>query len=59
MVTFLGILFGLLAINAVLLVFSVNGAKEQFVKPIQKISEISITKLFPHETSETEYKKAV
>ena len=59
MVTFLTILFSLLAINAVLLIFSVNGAKERFGKPIQKISETSITKLFPRESPETEYKKAV
>ena len=59
MVTFFTILFGLLFINAVLLIFSVNGAKERFEKPIQKISETVVTKLVPKVPSETEYKKAV
>lgn len=59
MVTFFGILFALLAVNAVLLIFSVNGASERFKKPIQKISETSVTKFFLRESSETEYKKAV
>ncbi|MER3376265.1 MAG: hypothetical protein RIM83_16620 [Allomuricauda sp.] len=59
MTTFFSLLFILLAINALLLIFSVNGAGERFRKPIQRISETSITKLFPRETSETEYKEAV
>ncbi|KQC31472.1 hypothetical protein AAY42_17510 [Flagellimonas eckloniae] len=60
MVTFFTLLFVLLAINAILLIFSVNGASEKFKQPIQKISETSITKLFPQQqSSETEYKKAV
>lgn len=59
MTTFLSLLFILLAINAVLLIFSVNGTGERFRKPIQKISESSVTKLLPRETSETEYKEAV
>ena len=59
MTTFISVLFILLAINAILLIFSVNGAGERFRKPIQKISETSITKLFPRESSETEYKEAV
>ncbi len=59
MATFFILLFVLLAINAILLIFSVNGARERLRKPIQKISEASTTKLFPRETSETEYKEAV
>ncbi|MBW8243350.1 hypothetical protein K1F50_11105 [Muricauda oceani] len=59
MTVFFGILFVLLAINAILLIFSVNGAKERFVKPIQRISEASSTKIFPREAVETEYKEAV
>ena len=59
MTTFFSLLFILLAINAILLIFSVNGASERFRKPIQKISETSITKLFPRESSESEYKEAV
>ncbi|MBA4746497.1 hypothetical protein GO009_09060 [Muricauda sp. TY007] len=59
MTVFLSILFVLLTINAVLLIFSVNGAKERFTKPMQRISENSTTKLFPREAVETEYKEAV
>ncbi|MBO0321951.1 hypothetical protein J0X14_06565 [Muricauda sp. CAU 1633] len=59
MTTIFSVLFILLAINALLLIFSVNGAGERFRKPIQKISETTITKLFPREASETEYKEAV
>ncbi len=59
MTVFFSILFVLLVINAILLVFSVNGAKGRFIKPIQRISETSITKLFPREATETEYKEAV
>ncbi|MEQ5789601.1 hypothetical protein J4E06_00960 [Muricauda sp. NFXS6] len=59
MTVFFSILFVLLAVNAVLLIFSVNGAKERFTKPIQRISETSTTKFFPREAIETEYKEAV
>ncbi|RIV52097.1 hypothetical protein D2V93_05460 [Flagellimonas taeanensis] len=59
MTSFLSILFVLLAINAILLIFSVNRSGKRFKKPILKLSESPITKLFPRETSETEYKEAV
>ena len=59
MTVFLTILFVLLGINAILLIFSVNGAKERFTKPLQRLSENSTTKLFPREAIETEYKEAV
>ncbi|HBU77424.1 MAG TPA: hypothetical protein DEF18_04925 [Muricauda sp.] len=59
MTVFFSILFVLLAVNAILLIFSVNGTKKRFTKPIQRISDISTTKLFPRETVETEYKEAV
>lgn len=59
MVTFFSILFILLSINGLLLIFSVNGAMDRFKKPFQKISQGQVTKLFPTEYSETEYKKAV
>lgn len=59
MVLFLSILFILLAINAVLLIFSVNGAGKIFKRPIQKISGASINKILPREASETKYKEAV
>jgi uncharacterized membrane protein len=59
MATFFTILFVLLAINAILLTFSINGAREKSRKTIQKISEASVTKILPSESSGTEYKKAV
>lgn len=59
MTVFLSILFVLLTVNAILLIFSVNGAKERFTKPAERISKISTTRLFPRETLETEYKEAV
>jgi len=59
MALFLSILFVLLAINAILLIFSVNGAGKRFRKPIQKISEGSVNKILPREPSVTKYKEAV
>ncbi len=60
MTTFFAILFVLLLVNAVLLIFSVNGANKKLKKPVIKISETSITKTSPNQQlSETEYKKAV
>ncbi|WP_298999637.1 hypothetical protein ACOKFD_06685 [Flagellimonas sp. S174] len=59
MIAFFSILSVLLLVNAVLLIFSVNGAKESFKKPVKKITETSIPKLFPKESSEAKYKKAV
>lgn len=59
MITFFSILFVLIAINALLLIFSVNGAMDRFKKPLRRISETPVTKLFSAEYSETEYKKAV
>ncbi|MEO2053497.1 hypothetical protein [Flagellimonas beolgyonensis] len=59
MTTFLSLFFILLAVNAVLLLFSVNGAKERNTKQVRKISGSSITKMLPRETSETKYKEAV
>ncbi|SNZ00204.1 hypothetical protein SAMN06265377_2024 [Flagellimonas pacifica] len=59
MTTFFGIFFVLLAVNALLLIFSVNGISTRLKKPTHKISETSITKLFPHQSSESKYKKAV
>ena len=59
MTVFFSILFILLTVNAILLIFSVNGAKEKFTKPIRKISETGTTKLFPREVVKTEYKEAV
>lgn len=61
MITFFTILFVLLAINAVLLIFSVNGAMDGFKKTIQKFSENGVIELPPTEAelSETKFKKAV
>lgn len=60
MITFFTLLFILLAVNVLLLIFSVNGAGQMFKNPVRKISETSVTKLLPsQESSETEYKKAV
>ncbi|KAB7531367.1 hypothetical protein F8C76_07700 [Flagellimonas olearia] len=59
MTTFFSLLLILLAINALLLIFSVNGGLDDLRKPIRKISEVSVRKLFPSESTESEYKKAV
>jgi len=59
MITFLSILFVLMAVNAILLVFSMNSVKDRFKKTIQKISDNNVIKLPPTEISETKYKKAV
>ncbi len=59
MITFLGILFGLLALNAVLILFSVNGNVDTSGKSEKKNVKTSVTELFPKESSDTEYKKAV
>ncbi|WP_185782809.1 hypothetical protein [Croceivirga lutea] len=59
MTTFFGILTILLAINAILLIFSVNGAKESFRRTFMKVSENAIPKALPKQISEPEYKKAV
>ena len=59
MTTFLTILFVLLAINALLLLFSVGGAKNPMKKPLQDITKSLDTELFQKQYSETEYKEAV
>ena len=59
MITFLSILFVLMIVNAVLLIFSVNGAMERFKRTFRKISDNRVIKLPPTEISEAKYKKAV
>ncbi|MEM9000963.1 MAG: hypothetical protein AAGB24_11930 [Bacteroidota bacterium] len=59
MITFLSILFTLLAINALLLIFSVNGAREMFKKPIRKISEVTTLRISTRQYPESKYKEAV
>jgi len=59
MITFFSILFVLMAINAALLIFSVNGAMDGFKRTFKKISDNTVIKLPPTEFSDTKYKKAV
>lgn len=59
MITFFGILFVLLSINALLLIFSVNGAREMFKKRFRKLSETKTPRILSQEYLETEYKEAV
>jgi len=60
MITFLSILFVLLSINALLLIFSVNGALDGLKRTFKKISEKNnVIELPPSEFSDTKYKKAV
>lgn len=59
MITFLSILFVLMAINGALLIFSVNGAMDGFKRTFKKISDNNVIKLPPSEFSKTDYKEAV
>lgn len=59
MTTFLYVLLALLGLNAFLLVFSVNGAMDMFKKPLRRLSETPILKLFEQKYPETQYKKAI
>jgi hypothetical protein len=59
MTTFLTILFVLLAINVLLLIFSVNGAKESIKRPLQRIFEGVILKLLYKQYTKPKYKEAV
>ena len=59
MTTFLTIIISLLVLNAMLLIFSVNGAPKKIRKSNRKTSGSTIPQLFPQEYSKPEYKKAV
>lgn len=59
MITFFSVLFVLMAINVLLLLFSVNGAMDGFKKTFKKFSDNTVIKLPPAEFSDTKYKKAV
>lgn len=59
MITFFSILFILLAINILLLIFSLNGASKNAKKPLQDISTNSFPKLYPEQHAEVAYRKAV
>jgi len=59
MTTFLYVLLALLGLNAFLLVFSVNGAMDMFKRPLRRLSESAVLKLFDQKYPETQYKKAI
>ncbi|AWX43470.1 hypothetical protein HME9304_00458 [Flagellimonas maritima] len=59
MTTFFGILLVLLVVNAILLIFSIKGAKNRLNNSVHKTSETSIKKIIQRESSDSEYKKAV
>lgn len=59
MVAFLGILLTLLVINAVLLIFSVNGDQKRSSTPIQKVTQTLHPELASHSTTKSEYTEAV
>lgn len=58
MITFFTILFSLILLNAILLIFSVNGAKDNVKKSINS-AENTVAKVLPKRVSEPELKKAV
>ncbi|WP_411031388.1 hypothetical protein [Spongiimicrobium sp. 3-5] len=58
MVTFVSILFGLIAINAILLVFSVNGANQKN-RPTEKGISETPAEIYPIDLITSKYKKAV
>ena len=59
MTTFLYVLLALLGLNAFLLVFSVNGAMDMFKRPLRRLSDSAVLKLFDQKYPETQYKKAI
>lgn len=59
MVTFISILFILIAINATLLVFSVNGSGAKKTKEPSKNIAGSAAKIYPLDLTTSKYKKAV
>ncbi|MBU2996888.1 hypothetical protein KO500_10600 [Cellulophaga baltica] len=60
MVTFFSILMTLIAVNAILLVFSVNRNKSKQKKATSSFSKLSTTsRVYPMNYSEAKYKKAV
>ncbi len=59
MITFFGILFILIGINAVLMVFSINGVNQKIEKSTDGNSETSNSKIYPIDLISSKYKKAV
>ncbi|KPM30738.1 Hypothetical protein I595_3235 [Croceitalea dokdonensis DOKDO 023] len=59
MIVFLSILSGLVVLNVLLLIFSVNGVKAKNEKPVQHLSPNAVPKLFAQDFKNGEFKKAV
>ncbi|WP_273566218.1 hypothetical protein [Maribacter halichondriae] len=59
MITFFGILFILIGINAVLMIFSINGVDQKIKKSTDGDSETSTSKIYPIDLISSKYKKAV
>lgn len=59
MLTFFSILFALLAINILLLVFSLKGSSKSVQKKFGGLSDENVTKLYPEGYTKEKYKKAV
>lgn len=59
MVTFFNILILLVAINAILLIFSVNRTKKKSASFSEQDLEKSTTKIYPIDLSSSNYKKAI
>lgn len=59
MIAFLGILLALLVINAMLLIFSVNGDRERRSTPVQKVTPTLHHELASHSTTKSEYTEVV
>ncbi|NJB72503.1 hypothetical protein GGR42_002994 [Saonia flava] len=59
MVIFFSILLGLLGLNAILLIFSVNRANSGISKNKNAVSKTPITKIYPIDLLPSNYKKAI
>lgn len=59
MTIFLNILFILVAVNALLLVFSVNRNNAKVKKPVSKSTSQTTAKVYPLNIISTKYKKAI
>jgi hypothetical protein len=59
MVTFFNILITLVAINAILLIFSVNRTNKKNTVSADKKLDGSATRIYPMDLSSSNYKKAI
>ena len=59
MVTFFSVLLGLVGLNAILLMFSVNNNKKRINKTNTNSSAFTTTKIYPLNIIEAKYKNAV